>query len=50
MTEQEQRFTFAVAAMIGLVARGAKPKEISETLWRYADLALASKPKENETI
>ena len=50
MTEQDQKFAFAIAAMIGLIARGAKPKEISETLWQYSELALAAKPKENEAV
>jgi hypothetical protein len=48
MNEQEQKFAFAVAAMVGLVARNATPKEISEMLWRYADLAVAAKPKDEE--
>jgi hypothetical protein len=28
MNEQEQRFAFAVATMIGLVSRGATPAEV----------------------
>ena len=46
MNEQEQRFAFAVATMIGLVARGATPAEVRDTLWQYVDFAITGKPEE----
>jgi hypothetical protein len=48
MNEQEQRFAFAVAAMIGLVSRGATPAEVRDTLWQYVEFALAGKSEEKE--
>jgi hypothetical protein len=48
MNEQDQRFAFAVATMIGLVSRGASPAEVRDTLWQYVDFAIAGQPKENE--
>jgi hypothetical protein len=49
MTEQEQEFAFAVAAVIGLVARGATPAEVRDTAWQYAQFAMYGKPdEENE--
>ena len=46
MNEQEQRFTFAVAALMGLIARGATPAEVRDTLWQYAEFAMTGKPNE----
>lgn len=48
MTEQEQLFTLAAAATMGLIARGATPAEVRDTAWQYAQFALAGKPQENE--
>lgn len=48
MNEQDQKFTLAVATMIGLVSRGATPSEVRDTLWLYVDFAMAAKPKEEE--
>lgn len=48
MNEQEKRFAFAVAAMIGLVSRGATPAEVQDTLWQYVEFAMSSKPKEDQ--
>lgn len=48
MTEQEERFALAVAAMIGLVSRGATPMEVRDTVWTYAEFAMYSKPREEE--
>jgi hypothetical protein len=48
MTQEEQLFTLATAAVIGLVARGASPAEVRDTAWQYAQFALAGKPNENE--
>ena len=46
MTEQEQQFTFAVAAVIGLIARGATPAEVRDTAWQYAQFAMNGKPQD----
>jgi len=46
MTEQEQKFTFAVATLMGLVSRGATPAEVRDTLWLYVDFAMAGKSDE----
>lgn len=48
MTEQDEKFAFAIAAMMGLVARGASPAEVRDTMWTYAEFAMYGKPKENE--
>lgn len=44
MTDQEQEFAFALAAVIGLVARGATPAEVRDTAWHYAQFAMLGKP------
>jgi hypothetical protein len=44
MTEEEQRFAFAVAAVMGLVARGATPAEVRDAAWQYAEFAMLGKP------
>jgi hypothetical protein len=49
MTNDEQRFTFAVAALMGLIARGATPAEVRDTLWQYADFAMIGKPDESNS-
>jgi predicted RNase H-like HicB family nuclease len=46
MTEDEQRFVFAVAALMGLISRGATPAEVRDTLWQYAEFAMIGKPKD----
>lgn len=46
MTQEEQLFTFAIAAVMGLVARGASPAEVRDTAWQYAQFAMAGKPDE----
>lgn len=48
MTQEEQKFAFAVAAMMGLVARGASPAEVRDTMWVYAEFAMYGQPKENQ--
>lgn len=45
MTEQEELFAFALAATMGLVARGASPAEVRDTAWQYAQFALYGKPQ-----
>ena len=46
MTEQEQKFAFAVAAVMGLIARNATPAEVRDTAWQYAEFAMLGKPNE----
>jgi predicted RNase H-like HicB family nuclease len=48
MTEEEQKFAFAVAAVMGLVARGATPAEVRDTAWQYAEFAFNGRPQENQ--
>jgi hypothetical protein len=48
MTEQEQLFTLAAAATMGLIARGATPAEVRDTAWLYAQFALNGKPTDEE--
>lgn len=48
MTEQEQKFSFAVAALVGLVARGASPAEVRDMTWTYAEFAMLGKPVNEE--
>lgn len=44
MTDQEQEFSFALAAVIGLVSRGATPAEVRDKAWQYAEFAMLGKP------
>jgi hypothetical protein len=46
MTEEEQKFAFAVAAVMGLVSRGATPAEVRDMAWQYAQFAMYGKPDE----
>ncbi len=46
MTEKEEMFSYAVAALMGLVSRGASPAEAGEMMWIYADFARTRKPVE----
>lgn len=48
MTEQEELFAFALAAVTGLIARGATPAEVRDTAWMYAQFAVNGKPKDDE--
>lgn len=48
MTQQEELFAFALAAVTGLVARGATPAEVRDTAWQYAQFAVNGKPQETE--
>ena len=50
MTDQEQEFAFAVAAVMGLVSRGATPAEVRDTAWQYARFAMDGKPQEDEEV
>lgn len=44
MTQQEELFAFALAAVTGLIARGATPAEVRDTAWLYAQFAVDGKP------
>jgi hypothetical protein len=46
MTHQEELFAMAVAATMGLIARGATPAEVRDTAWMYAQFAVDGKPDE----
>jgi predicted RNase H-like HicB family nuclease len=48
MTEQDELFAFALAAVTGLIARGATPAEVRDTAWQYAQFAVNGKPQENQ--
>ena len=50
MTEQEEKFAFALAAMMGLVARGASPAEVRDTVWTYAEFAMSGKQDELHSV
>ena len=40
MEKEDQRLAFAMAAMMGLVARGATPAELRDMLPIYVDFAM----------
>lgn len=48
MTEKDELFAFALAAVTGLIARGATPAEVRDTAWMYAQFAVNGKPQENQ--
>ena len=48
MNEQDELFAFALAAVTGLIARGATPAEVRDTAWLYAEFAVNGKPQENQ--
>jgi hypothetical protein len=48
MTEKDELFAFALAAVTGLIARGATPAEVRDTAWMYAQFAVNGKPQETE--
>jgi hypothetical protein len=49
MNKQDELFAFALAAVTGLIARGATPAEVRDTAWLYAEFAVNGKPQD-ETI
>jgi hypothetical protein len=49
MTEQDELFAFALAAVTGLIARGATPAEVRDMAWLYAQFAVNGKPSDDET-
>jgi hypothetical protein len=48
MTQQEELFAFALAAVTGLIARGATPAEVRDTAWQYAQFAVNGKPQDDK--
>ena len=50
MTEQDELFAFALAAVTGLIARGATPAEVRDTAWMYAQFAVNGKPQQDEEV
>ena len=46
MNKQDELFAFALAAVTGLIARGATPAEVRDTAWLYAEFAINGKPQE----
>ena len=48
MTEKDELFAFALAAVTGLIARGATPAEVRDTAWLYAEFAVNGKPQEHQ--
>jgi hypothetical protein len=45
MNEKDELFAFALAAVTGLIARGASPAEVRDMAWQYAQFALNGKPE-----
>lgn len=50
MDQQDELLAFALAATMGLVARGASPSEVRDTAWLYAQFAVNGKPPVDEAI
>jgi hypothetical protein len=48
MNQQDELFAFALAAVTGLIARGATPAEVRDTAWLYAEFAINGKPQEQD--
>lgn len=48
MNQQDELFAFALAAVTGLIARGATPAEVRDTAWLYAQFAVNGKPQDEE--
>ena len=48
MNKQDELFAFALAAVTGLIARGATPAEVRDTAWLYAEFAMNGKPQEQD--
>jgi hypothetical protein len=48
MNQQDELFAFALAAVTGLIARGATPAEVRDTAWQYAQFAVNGKPQEHQ--
>jgi hypothetical protein len=48
MNQQDELLAFALAAVTGLIARGATPAEVRDTAWLYAEFAINGKPQEQD--
>ena len=48
MNEKDELFAFALAAVTGLIARGATPAEVRDKAWLYAEFAVNGKPQDEE--
>jgi hypothetical protein len=48
MNEKDELFAFALAAVAGLIARGATPAEVRDTAWLYAQFAVNGKPQDEK--
>jgi hypothetical protein len=48
MNEKDELFAFALAAVTGLIARGATPAEVRDMAWLYAEFAINGKPQDDE--
>jgi hypothetical protein len=48
MNKQDELFAFALAAVTGLIARGATPAEVRDTAWLYAEFAVNGKPEDEK--
>jgi hypothetical protein len=48
MNEKDELFAFALAAVTGLIARGATPAEVRDMAWQYAQFAVNGKPETND--
>ena len=48
MDEKDQRLAFAMAAMMGLVAKGATPAEVRDMLPVYVEYAIIGMTTEEE--
>ena len=48
MNEKEEKMVYAMAALIGLVSRGASPDEVRDMMWVYANFAMYGKPAEEK--
>ena len=48
MEKDDQQFAFTIAAMMGLVARGATPSEVRDMLPVYVEYAMIAMTTEEE--
>ena len=48
MNEKDELFAFALAAVTGMIARGATPAEVRDMAWLYAQFAVNGKPQDEE--
>lgn len=48
MDDKDTLLAFALASVMGLVARGATPAEVRDMAWVYAQFAVNGQPKDEE--